>query len=377
VPASGRVWNAHYLDGQTPVRRPVRVLIGRAGLEITLADGGGSLRWPLAEVRQTQGFYAGEEVRLERGRELPEALLVRDLGFLTALRAAAPEAAAAFHDPRRRRYRGGLTVLAGVAAVALAVGLYFWGIPALATVLAARVPVSWEVALGDAVMSELAPPSRRCLDREGQGRIDAITETLVKTLPEARYPFRVIVANNPTVNALATPGGFIVVFRGLLERTQSAEELAGVLAHEIQHVMHRHSTKAILRQASAGVLMAALVGDVSAVVAFGLQSARTLGDLRYSRQSELEADRDGMRMLHAAAVDPAGMVSFFQAMQRQEGAPRTATRYLSTHPAAADRVPALKTLAAALGPRPPAKLLPGVDWNDVKKMCGAQPGSDR
>jgi len=376
VPSSGRVWDAHYLDGQTPVRRPVRVLIGRAGLEITLTDGGGSLRWPLAEVRQTQGFYAGEEVRLERGGELAEALLVRDLGFLTALRAAAPEAAAAFHDPGRRRYRVGLTVLAGVAAVGLAIGLYFWGIPALATVLAARVPVSWEVSLGNAAMAELAPVARRCIDREQQGRIDAIIETLVKTLPESRYPFRVIVANNPTVNALATPGGSIVVFRGLLERTENAEELAGVLAHEIQHVMHRHSTKAILRQASAGVLMTALVGDVSAVVAFGLQSARTLGDLRYSRQAELEADRDGARMLHAAAVDPAGMVSFFQAMQREEGTPRTATRYLSTHPAAADRLPALTALAAART-RQPAKLLPGVDWNEVKKMCGERPGSER
>jgi len=370
------VWDAHYLDGQTPVRRPVRVLIGRAGLEITLTDGGGSLRWPLAEVRQTQGFYAGEEVRLERGGELAEALLVRDLGFLTALRAAAPEAAAAFHDPGRRRYRVGLTVLAGVAAVGLAIGLYFWGIPALATVLAARVPVSWEVSLGNAAMAELAPVARRCIDREQQGRIDAIIETLVKTLPESRYPFRVIVANNPTVNALATPGGSIVVFRGLLERTENAEELAGVLAHEIQHVMHRHSTKAILRQASAGVLMTALVGDVSAVVAFGLQSARTLGDLRYSRQAELEADRDGARMLHAAAVDPAGMVSFFQAMQREEGTPRTATRYLSTHPAAADRLPALTALAAART-RQPTKLLPGVDWNEVKKMCGERPGSER
>jgi beta-barrel assembly-enhancing protease len=226
------------------------------------------------------------------------------------------------------------------------------------------------------VTSELAPPSRRCLDREEQGRIDAITETLVKTLPEERYPFRVIVANNPTVNALAAPGGFIVVFRGLLERTESAEELAGVLAHEIQHVMHRHSTKAILRQAGAGVLMAALVGDVSAVVAFGLQSARTLGDLRYSRQAELEADRDGMRMLHAAAVDPAGMLSFFQAMQREEGTPQSATRYLSTHPAAVDRLQALTTLAAART-RPPAKLLPSVDWNEVTKMCGARSGSDR
>jgi predicted Zn-dependent protease len=375
VPPSPRTWDAHYLDGQAPVRRPARVAIGRSGLEITLAEGG-SVRWPLAEVRQTQGFYEGEEVRLERGSELSEALLVRDLGFLTALRAAAPEAAAAFHDPARRRYRLGLTVLAAMGSVGLAVALYVWGIPALATALAAHVPVSWEVALGDAVVAELAPPERRCLDPARQARIDTITATLVKTLPEARYPIRVTVVNLPVVNALATPGGSLVVFRGLLDRTESAEELAGVLAHEIQHVMHRHATKAILRQAGAGVLVAALVGDVSAVVAFGIQSARALGDLRYGRQAELEADRDGMRMLHAAAVDPGGMVSFFQGMQREEGAQRSAARYLSTHPAAVDRVQALTALAAART-RPPVKLLPGVDWDDVKKICGARPGSDR
>jgi len=371
------VWDAHYLDGQAPLRRAARVTVGRAGLEITLSDGGGSFRWPLAEVRQTQGFYKGEEVRLERGGELSEALLVRDLGFLSALRAAAPESASAFHDPRRRRYRVSLTLLTAVTAVGLAVALYAWGIPALAAALAARVPVSWEVALGNAVMAELAPPPKRCVDPARQAHIDAIVETLARTLPQSRYPIRVTVVNQPIVNALAVPGGSIVVLRGLLERTYSAEELAGVLAHEIQHVMHRHATKAILRQASAGVLVAALVGDVSAVVAFGIQSAKALGDLRYSREAELEADRDGMRMLHAARIDPAGMMSFFQAMQKEEGSrARGVGRYLSTHPAATDRVQALTALAAAR-PGPPVKLLPEVDWSDVKKICGARPGSDR
>ena len=374
--STGRVWQADYLDGRTPVRRPAQVLIGRTGLDITLTDGGGSLRWPLAEVRQTQGFHAGEEVRLEHGGGLSETLLVRDLAFLTALRATAPEAAAAFHDPRRRRHRVSLTVLAGLAAVGVAIALYVWAIPALASVAATRVPVAWEVTLGDAVMSEIAPPARRCVDPERQARLDVITATLLATVPNTRYPVRVTVVNRPVVNALATPGGAIVVFRGLLERTDSPEELAGVLAHEIQHVLHRHTTKAILRHASAGVLVAALVGDVSSVVAFGIQGARTLGDLRYGREAELEADRDGMRMLHAAAVDPTGMVSFFEKLQREEGGRRSAARYLSTHPAAADRVQALKALAAA-GARPSKPLLAGVDWADVKKMCGdARPGSD-
>ena len=364
----GRVWDAHYLDGRTPVRRAARVAIGQAGLEITLTGGGASVRWPLAQVRQTQGFHEGEEVRLERGGDLAEALLIADVAFLSALRAAAPDAARAFHDPRRRRLRARLAGLAALAAVVLGAILYTWGIPALAGITAAQVPVAWEVALGETAMAQLAPPSKRCADPERQRRLDEITGALVATLPQPRYPFRVTVVDQPMVNAFATPGGFIVIFRGLLDRTASAEELAGVLAHEIQHVLHRDATRAILRQASTGILLAALLGDVSGVVAFGVESARMVGDLRHSRQAEHEADRDGMRMLHAAAVDPEGMLAFFRGMQHLEGMTPAAARYLSTHPPAGDRLQALAALAAQRA-RPSVKLLAGYDWEEIKKIC--------
>ena len=369
MPASGggRVWDAHYLDGRTPVRRAARVTIGHTGLEITLTDGG-SFRWPLSQVRQTQGFREGEQVRLERGGDLAEALLIGDVAFLSALRAAAPDAARAFHEPRRRRLRAGLAGLAAVVAVALGAGLYVWGIPALAGVAAARVPVAWEVALGETAIAQLAPPAKRCTDPERQRRIDEITGLLVRTLPEPRYPFRVTLVDHPMVNAFATPGGFIVIFRGLLERTDSAEELAGVLAHEIQHVLHRDATRAILRQASTGILLAALLGDVSGVVAFGVESARMVADLRHNREAEHDADRDGMRMLHAAAVDPEGMLAFFRGMQQLEGTTPAAARYLSTHPTAGDRLQALTALAAQ-GSRPPVKLLADYDWEDIKQIC--------
>jgi beta-barrel assembly-enhancing protease len=364
-----RVWDAQYLDGRTPQPRPARVVIGHTGLEITLLDAGDSFRWPLAELRQTQGFYAGEQVRLERGGELAEVLLISDVTFLSALRAAAPHAAAAFHDPARRRFRPGLTAVAALAAVAVALGLYFWGIPAAAAVAATRVPVAWEVALGDAALARLAPPSRRCVDPVRQRRIDEIVSILLRPLPDPRYPFRVTVVDHPMVNAFAAPGGGIVVFRGLLERTDSAEELAGVLAHEIQHVLHRHATRAILREASTGILVAALVGDVSAVATFGVQTARLLGDLRHSREAEREADEDGMRMLQAARVDPRGMLAFFEAMQKLEEELGTGVRYLSTHPAAGDRLHALAALAAQAPPGSPMRLPAGDDWSDVTRIC--------
>ena len=363
-----RVWDAHYLDGRTPLRRPARVVIGHSGLEISLLDGGGSFRWSLGDVRQTQGFYEGEQVRLEHGGELGEVLLVDDVAFLSALQAGAPHAARVFHDPARRRFRPGLALLAALGAVAASLGLYFWGIPGLAGLAASRVPVAWEVALGEKALTQLAPPDRRCRNPERQRWIDEIVAVLLRPLPDPHYPFAVTVVDHPMVNAFATPGGFIVVFRGLLERTDSAEELAGVLAHEIQHVLHRDATRAILRQASTAILVAALVGDVSAVAALGVESARVLGDLRYSREAEAQADRDGMRMLRAARVDPRGMLAFFRAMEKLEGASPTAARYLSTHPAAVDRLQALAVLAAEPAP-PPATLLRGVDWGEVRKIC--------
>jgi Zn-dependent protease with chaperone function len=372
VPAAGaRVWDAHYLDGRTPVRRPARVTIGQSGLEITLAESGTAFRWPLTEVRQTQGYYAGEQVRLEHGDEGGEALLIGDVAFLTALRAAAPGAAGAFHDPSRRRFRVGLTVLAAVAAVVVGAGLYVWGIPAVADLAADRVPVAWEIAVGEAAMAQLAPAARRCQDPGRQRRIDEVAGVLLRTLPESRYPFQVTVVDHPAVNAFAAPGGFIVVFRGLLERTDSAEELAGVLAHEIQHVLHRDATRAILRQASTAILVAALVGDASGVLAFGVESARLLGDLRHSREAERAADRDGLRMLRAAAIDPEGMLEFFRTLEALEGSTPAVVRYLSTHPAPGDRLDDLRALAAT-GPRPaPVKLLAGHDWDEVRTICGS------
>ena len=362
-------WQGQYLDGVSAVRRPVTVRLARTGLELTRHDGGATRFWPFIEIRQTQGTYAGEVVRLERGAGLTEALLVDDVAFLRALHATAPEAAARrFHDPGRRRRRVYLTAGAGAGVIALGLSLYLWGIPALGGIAAARVPVAWEVSLGDAVVGHLVPPGKRCEDARRQQALEAIVSALLRGAPGQPYRFRLTVVDDASVNAFAAPGGALVLFRGLLERTARAEELAGVLAHEIQHVLHRHGTRMVFQRASTGLLLAAVAGDVSGLMAFGLETARTLGDLRYSRQNEEEADRDGLRMLMAAGIDPGGMLEFFRKVATRETAMGAPPRYLSSHPPSADRVERLKALAAAAPPAPP--LLPDSDWADVTKVCG-------
>ncbi len=359
-------WEGFYLDGQTAERQSVAVRLMRSGLEV-VTPRGQTLWWPYAEIRQTQGFYAGEHVRLERGGELSEAILIADAAFLRALHAVAPEVTAHFHDPSRRRLRLQLTILAALATVLVTTALYLWGIPALATLAAARVPVAWEEQLGRTVVSQLAPPDQRCLDPHGARALDRIVATLSGPVATNPYTFRVTVLNVPAVNAFAVPGGYIVLMRGLLEHVRTPEELAGVLAHEMQHILQRHPTRAILQHASTGLLVTALSGDVSGLMAYGLETARHLGTLRHSRRSEAEADAEGTRMLLAAGVDPAGVVTFLESLAKMEPEAPEVLTYLSTHPSNATRIARLRELAAT--PRNPVALLDETEWRAILTMC--------
>lgn len=360
-------WQGHYLDGKSADRQWAIIHLMPTGLQVT-TQSGSTLFWPYEEIRQTQGFYLGEPVRMERGGDLPEVLLVSDTAFLTDLHRLFPDRTTHFHDPARRRMRAKLIFLAAGAVAGLIAALYLWAIPAMAALVAARVPISWEEHLGEAVVNHLAPAEKRCIDPARTRIIDEILTTLVQPLPKPPYTFRVIIVNDPTVNAFAAPGGYIVLFRGLLEKTQTAEELAGVLAHEAQHILQRHATRTLLQHASTSLLLSALAGDISGVTAHGLEGARTLGTLRYSRRNEEEADTRGLLMLLAARINPAGMIAFFEAMKEERGKGRELLTYLSTHPSTAGRIERLRSLAGGY-PRSFIKLHRDYDWNDIKKIC--------
>jgi beta-barrel assembly-enhancing protease len=360
-------FTGHYLDGRSAARRAASIRIAATGLEIAL-ESGERLWWPLRQIRQTQGFYAGEQVRLERGEPFAEVLLVEDPAFLRALHATAPGLGRRFHNPRRRGARVLLTVAAALAAVAAGVGLYVWGIPAAAGVVAARVPVSWEERLGQAAVEQLTASRRRCVDTEREAAIGTIVQRLLEPRRGVSYSIRVMVLDDPAVNAFAVPGGQIILLRGLVERTRTPEELAGVLAHELQHVLQRHATRLLLQHASTGLLLVAVSGDLTGAMAYGIESARVLGTLRYSRDIEREADTEGLRMLMAADIDPKGMIAFFELLRVGERGLPAAVRYLTSHPLAEDRVVSLQRLATAT-PHRARPLLADRDWSDVRKLC--------
>ena len=168
----------------------------REGLEVTTASGRVRL-WPYRDIRQTQGFYAGEEVRLERGGELRGGCdRAGSARSCDSLHEAAPRPvrlprsrgtgpAGAPHRPGgrcgHRHHRGALSL----------------GHPALAALAAPRVPVAWEESLGRAVTDQLAPPDRAVRDPRGQRALDEIVARLTAAAPPSPYTFRARVVNRP------------------------------------------------------------------------------------------------------------------------------------------------------------------------------------
>lgn len=365
-PVSPTSWQGHYFDGRTTARQPVTIVLAPSGLELRIADGTRAF-WPYGEVTQTQGAYANEPVRLERGSPNPEAVVVDDPALLPALRRFARGGDQRFAGPQDRATRLRLILLAGAASIVLIVGMFLWGIPALAELVTPLIPMSWETALGDSVMQQLAPADRRCTDGRLRDSVDGIVARLAAARPDSPYRFHITVVDGPVFNAFAAPGGQIVVFRKMLQSAEKPEELAGVLAHEMQHIYRRHAMKALVRDLSIAAIVGAVFGDVSGIGAFAVQAARTMTTLHYSRETETDADREGMALLQAARIDPMGMVRFFETLKKHTGGAELPA-YLSTHPDTEKRLAEMKALAVAT-PVQSEPLLADVKWDEVKKLC--------
>jgi len=365
-PANPTSWQGHYFDGRTTARHSVTIVLEPSGLELHIASGTRAF-WPYGDITQTQGAYANEPVRLERGRPIPEAIVVEDPAFLTALRRFARGSGRRFAEPQDRLTRWRLILLGGAASIVLIAGLFLWGIPALAEWVTPLIPISWETALGESVVQQLAPADRRCTDGRLRDSVDGIVARLAAARPDSPYRFHVTVVDGPVFNAFAAPGGQIVVFRKMLQSAEKPEDLAGVLAHEMQHIYRRHAMQALVRDLSSGAIVGAVFGDVTGIGAFAAQAARTITTLHYSRETEAEADREGLRLLQAARIDPSGMIRFFETLKKQAGGAELPA-YLSTHPDTDERLAEMKTLAAAT-PVQSEPLLADVKWDEVKKLC--------
>ncbi len=214
----------------------------------------------------------------------------------------------------------------------------------IADSIASNIPVSSEEKLGAMVYAQIRASTKEVTDPAMVAQLKAVTDRLVPAVDDTRYTFKFHIVENDTINAFALPGGHIVVHSALLKKAKSPEEIAGVLAHEICHITHRHSMRSMVSGLGTTVIIRALFGDY-AVLAEG---ASTLLNQKYSQDIENEADATGWKYLIAAKIDPQGMIDLFQTLLDEEKEmgleANGATDVISSHPAIADRIAALSKL---------------------------------
>jgi len=348
------------MDGRAAVRHAVDIRIEPSGLVILGADGAPLARWPIADLRPAGEWFRNGPFRLASASAPGARLESDDPAFRDALRARGP-----------RLRRGGALgarpgrLIAGIGlAIAVGVAVVVYGIPLLASPIAALVPPEWERALGEQVADEMLRGKAACEAAPGRAALDRLTARLA-AVAETPFDITVRVADVDAVNAFAAPGGEIVVFRGLLDFAKSGDEVAGVLAHEIGHVVERHAIKAVVRAAGVSLVSQVLVGDSSGLLALLGGAGEMFLALSYSREAEAEADARALALLRAARIDATALAAFFKRLADRPNRLPEGLAFLSTHPTNDARA----AFAAANG-APGAPALSARDWRALKSICG-------
>ena len=201
-----------------------------------------------------------------------------------------------------------------------------------------RMSTEQEVAIGDSVAKQIERQYKPVEDKHMQERVQLIGNRLAKVCDrkDLIYHFNVLEIND--INAVSLPGGWVYIFKGLVEKCKNDDELAGVIAHEIGHICARHAVK----QQETGSIMN--IAMIIASVAGGGQGAQAtnlaLTSLMaaYSREDEFEADRRAVIYTTKAGYDPHGLVTFMQTMHEAEKDKIRPYTYFMSHPYEGERI---------------------------------------
>jgi beta-barrel assembly-enhancing protease len=224
---------------------------------------------------------------------------------------------------------------------------------ALAAAMACSVPQEEEVRLGGEYARQVNEQLPILGDPAVAGYIQALGRDMASRTDRADLDWQFHVVDSPEVNAFALPGGFIYINRGLIERTQRLDQLAGVLGHEIGHVVQRHSVEQMQKASgtNAGIALLCTLTDICqsgvAQVAIGVGSQAFFA--RHSRRDEEEADAEAITNVVRSGIDPAGIPSMFQlllAERRQH--PGTIGAFFATHPLEESRIDRTRALVELL-----------------------------
>ena len=317
-------WRAEFTDGQAPVMRDVRVQLRQGQIEIEETSSAQPLAsWPLGlawldELQEGGVAHLGCSLQ-------PDALLVlRDPGSVDELRRHVGQTKRLPGQRHRRRFAA-----LCLGSIALVAGGAYLAIPVLSRHIAARIPLSYERELGAHVLPLLG--EAYC---DSPAATAALAELKRRLDPEAEIAAELHVMRSDTVNAFALPGGIVVINEQLLVQATGPDEVAGVLAHELEHVRRRHVLTHFVRATLLSGAWSLAVGDYAGLMVIDPSTAFDIANLRFSRDEEAEADRAAGAQLDRARISRRGLYDFFQRLRDETD---DIPAWLSNHPSSESR----------------------------------------
>lgn len=347
---------ATFLDGRVARRRVVALEAGNRALVI-VSEGEVLATWDAESLLRVES--AGDRLWLTSSAQ-PEARLE-----LTGEAAQRVAAAYPCLEAPNREWGGTARIIGWSAAAAASLVLTaIYLVPVLAGRLVPLIPPRLEWRLGEAVDVQL----RRQLDGgvcEVEAGADALAVLVRKVaaaagLAEGPDGVRVVVLGSRSANAIALPGGRVYLLEGLLQRAESPDEVAGVLAHEFGHVVQRDGLRKFIQAGGTSFLLGLLFGDVGGASTL-IIAGRALVDNAYSRDAERDADRFAVETMRALGRPSHPMGLLLQRMG--EGG----SGLLSSHPLTDERLEMLR--GGVLGTTGEPLLTPP-QWGQLKAICG-------
>ncbi|MBT8144459.1 MAG: M48 family metallopeptidase [Gammaproteobacteria bacterium] len=354
---------AFYNDGKTAQRHEVelRVVVDRLWLRSN--DGQVDEKWDGPGIRLLEEAYSGKPLRLQHAGNPDAVITVTHPDTRHRLLESFPQLAGkVVHGSTTHRliFWTGLTVAA--------IATFLVGIPMLAVSFAGHIPNEWSTKLGDVIVESLVDSDTACTGGEGLQALRDFTERL-QAVSAYSGAIELQVADVSAVNAIAAPGGNIVVFRGVIEEANSGDQLAGVVAHELAHLSENHPLEGLAHHLALRFVLALIIGDFNGLT---VAAADLGGDAMisgYGRAQETEADRIAVHLLNDAGYDAGGLADFFRHQAQQgDDEPPKALAWLSTHPTHRERIDALGKIN-----RGGAPAFDEAQWRAIQAICSPDP----
>jgi beta-barrel assembly-enhancing protease len=229
------------------------------------------------------------------------------------------------------------------------------GVLLAVTMTGCSVSTQQEVEMGTQYAQQINAQLPIVQDPEINRYVNVLGNQIAQRADQRGIQYRFFVVNAREINAFAVPGGYVYINRGLVERTNTLSQLAGVLGHEIGHVVRRHSVQQMQKAQGAnfGVVLACVLTSIcsSGVGQTAIQAGGTALFAKFSRDDEFEADQEAVRNVVRAGIHPRGIPEMFRILINERNRGNSAVEsWFATHPTEEDRIARSQQTIAQIDP---------------------------